>query len=109
MKTKSLLLTLAAFFLLGQVSAISKDNGKNKFSKKIQAVLSTPKCLKGKANVEKITICFVVNENGDVTEAAAKTANPEVRAHLQKQFMTLNLEGMAPCVTHSVDVNFVNY
>jgi|SRR6218665_1331245 len=107
---KSLLLVLALFILIGHVGATTTgDKGKNAFSKKIQSALSAPKGIKPKSGPEKITVCFVVNEQGTVTEACAKTANPEVRQNLQKQFMGMNLQGLAPCVTHSIDVNFVNY
>lgn len=106
---KSLLLVLAMFILIGQVGATTGDKGKSAFSKKIQSALSAPKDLKTKSGPEKITVSFVVNEQGDVTEACAKTNNSEVRQHLQKQFMGMNLQGLAPCVTHSIDVNFINY
>lgn len=109
MKTlTSLLFCLSFIVVTHQASALSlSDKGKNPFSKKIQSALSTPNCMKDKAAAEKITVCFVVNELGDVTEAFAKTENPELKAQLQKQFMSMNLKGMAPCVTHSIDVNFV--
>ena len=110
MKTlKSLLFCLSFIVLTNQASALSLDKGKNPFSQKIRSALSTPKCLENKATTEKITVSFVVNDKGDVTEAFAKTENPELKAQIQKQFMGMNLKGMAPCVTHSIDLSFVNY
>jgi hypothetical protein len=106
---KSLVFTLAIIFTISQASALTNDKGGNKFSQKIRSVLSTPKCLKNKSTTEKITVCFCVNENGDVTEVSAKTNNPEIKAHVEKQFMTLNLKGLQPCVTNTVNVAFVNY
>lgn len=108
MKTlTSLLLLLSLTLFTNQAFSSNTDKGKSPFSKKIQSALSTPKCLKNKAAAEKITVCFVVNDNGDVTEANAKTENAELKGQLQNQFMAMNLKGMAPCVTHSIDVNFV--
>jgi hypothetical protein len=106
---KSLLLALALITgpLLSS-SAHSGDTDPN-FSAKIRSVLSTPKCFKNKTVHEKVTVCFVVNQNGDVIEANAKTNNMEVKQHIEKEFLGLNLKGLGPCVTNSVDVNFTTY
>ncbi|MES2681338.1 MAG: hypothetical protein V4635_15695 [Bacteroidota bacterium] len=103
---RSLLLALA--LITGPVltsGAHNGDKGPN-FSAKIRSVLSTPNCFKNKTAHEKVTVCFVVNQNGNIIEANAKTNNAEVKQHLEKQFLGLNLKGLTPCVTNTVDVNF---
>ncbi|HOZ88019.1 MAG TPA: hypothetical protein PL029_09685 [Bacteroidia bacterium] len=103
---KSLLLALA--LITGPVlssHAFNNDKGPD-FSARIRSALSTPKCFKNKNTHLKVTVYFVVNQNGEVIEANAKTNNAEVKAHLEKQFLGLNLKGLTPCVTNTVDVNF---
>lgn len=109
MKTlKSLLLIVALFSTFTTALAGTHDKGPSLFSKKIKAALSTPSSLKSGSS-EKITVYFVVDAEGKVTEANAKTTNKEAKQHIEKQFMTLNLKGLTPCVTNTVDVHFVNY
>ncbi len=106
---KSLLLFLAFILMSSQALTAGNDKGDNKIGRKIRAALSTPKCLKNKSQTQKVTVCFCVNENGDVVEVSAKTTNKEIKEHVEKQFLTLNLKGLSPCVTNTVDVAFVNY
>ncbi len=110
MKTlKTLLLVLAlSGSCANGFSANNHDKGPD-LRNKIRSVLSTPKCLKNNSTAEKVTVHFVVNAEGKVIEASAKTNNAEVKQHLEKQFLTMTLEGLTPCVTNTVDVNFTTY
>jgi hypothetical protein len=107
---KSLIVVLALVFSSQTFAGNNNDNGGNKlFSKKIQKVLSAAKVKSNSGKSEKVTVNFVVNDNGDVIEACAQTSNKEIKQYVEKQFMTLNLKGLQPCVTNTVDVNFINY
>lgn len=101
---KSSLLVLSFIFAMANVSLAHNDKPKS-FTQKIQAALSTPKQLKNTS--EKVTVCFIVNADGNVIEVNAKTKNTDVKKHLEKQFLGLNLCGLEPCVTNTIDVNFV--
>jgi intracellular sulfur oxidation DsrE/DsrF family protein len=105
MKTlTSPLLVLIFLLALSTNSQAHKDKPKS-ITQKIQAALSAPKHLKNTS--EKVTVEFVVNADGLVIEANAKTNNPDIKKHLENQFMGLNLCGLQPCVTNTIDVNFV--
>ncbi len=108
MKTfKSPLLALILFFSFS--TALAANDKPKTFSQKIQAVLSTAKQLAPASGNEKITVCFVVNDDGDVTEVNAKTSNKEIKRHIETHFIGLNLCGLQPCVTNTIDVNFVQH
>lgn len=102
---KSSLLIIAFIFAITNVSLAHNNDRPKTFTQKIQAALSTPKQLKNTS--EKVTVCFIVNADGDVIEANAKTKNTDVKKHLEKQFLGLNLCGLEPCVTNTIDVNFI--
>ena len=105
MKTsKSPFILLVLFLSLSTAIFAAGDKPKT-FTQKIQAALSAPKQLKSQS--EKVTVCIVVNDDGDVVEANAKTQNSDIKQHLEKQFLGLNLCGLQPCVTNSITVNFV--
>lgn len=106
MKTVKSPLLLIAFLISLSTAVAAKDKPKT-FSQKIQAVLSTSKQLKTTAATEKVTVYFVVNDDGNVTEVNAKTQNAEVKKHIESQFLSLNLCGLQSCVTNTIDVNFV--
>lgn len=108
MKTLKTSLLLIALLIIS--SNVSGANDKPKsISQKIQSVLSTAKQLKTTSTTEKVTVCFVVNDDGNVTEVNAKTKNLDIKKHIETQFLNLNLCGLQPCVTNTIDVNFVQH
>ena len=102
--SKSPFILLVLFLSLSGITIAAGDKPKT-FTQKIQAALSAPKQLK--SHSEKVTVCFVVNGEGNVVEANAKTQNADIKRHLEKQFLGLNLCGLEPCVTNSITVNFI--
>lgn len=103
---KSSLLLVA--LLVTHITFGSNDKPKS-MSEKIRSVLATTKQLSTTSKSEKVTVCFVVNDDGQVTEVHAKTTNAAIKKHIETQFMSLNLCGLQPCVTNTVDVNFVQH
>jgi len=106
---KNLLLVLAICLSVNTINATETGTDKNKLVKKIQSALSTPETVKHKSKNEKITVYFCVNAEGKVIEANAKTNNKELKQHLEKEFLTLTLPDLKPCVTNTIDVNYVIY
>lgn len=100
---------IMALSLGASAKTTGKENDKNKLSKKIQSVLSAPNVIKNKNKNEKVTVYFCVNADGNVIEVNAKTSDKEIKQHLEKEFMTLTLPGLKPCVTNTIDVNYVIY
>ncbi len=109
MKTLKSLIFLLCFFSLSVNAATDGEAPLHALSKKIKSALNMPEALKKQKQPQKITIYFVVNECGDVTEADAKTENKDAKADLENQFMKMNFKGLQPCVRNSVDVNFIVY
>lgn len=106
---KTLKTSLLLIALISSLSTVKAASDKPKtFSQKIQSVLSTSKQLKTTAS-EKVTVYFAVNSDGNVVEVNAKTQNEEIKKHIETQFLNLNLSGLQPCVTNTVDVNFVQH
>lgn len=58
-------------------------------------------------NGQKVTVSFVVNEQGNVTEASAKTKDMNAKKDLEQQFMKLNFKDLKSGVQHEIDINFV--
>ncbi len=106
---KNLLLVLAICLSVNTINATVPGADKNKLIKKIQNALSTPETVKHKNKSEKITVYFCVNAEGKVIEANAKTSNKDIKQHLEKEFLTLTLPDLKPCVTNTIDINYVIY
>lgn len=100
---------LAICLSINTVKATVTGADKNKLGKKIQSALSTPETVKHKNKSEKITVYFCVNAEGKVIEVNAKTNNKEIKQHLEKEFLTLTLPDLKPCVTNTIDINYVVY
>jgi hypothetical protein len=102
--------TFALTLLLALNLSAIKSNGP---AQKIKSALTIPECMKKQSSRypggQKVLICFVVNEKGDVTEVSAKCGDPEARHDLESQFILLNFKDLAPCVAHQVEINFVVY
>lgn len=87
------------------------NNGEETISKEVgnrvkQSVI-TPESIKQKKITQKITVCFLVNENGKVTEVNVCTKDLAAKRDLENQFMNLCFKELAPCVRHSIDINFL--
>ncbi len=106
---KNLLLLLAICLSVNTIKAAETGADKNKLAKKIQSALSTPETVKHKNKSEKITVYFCVNTEGKVIEVNAKTNNKDIKQHLEKEFLTLSLPDLKPCVTNTIDINYVVY
>jgi len=107
MKTIS---TFALTLLLALNLSAATSNGP---AQKIKSALTVPESMKKQSSRhpggQKVLICFVVNEKGDVTEVSAKCEDAEARHDLESQFIRLNFKDLAPCVTHQIEINFVVY
>ena len=106
---KNLLLMLAICLSVNTIKAVVPGADKSKMVKKIQSALSTPDAVKHKNKSEKITVYFCVNAEGKVIEINAKTNNKEIKQHLEKEFLTLTLPDLKPCVINTIDINYVIY
>ncbi|MBL7919181.1 MAG: hypothetical protein JNJ40_02640 [Bacteroidia bacterium] len=106
---KNLLLVLTICLSVNTIKATETGADKNKLVKKIQTALSTPESVKHKNKSEKITVYFCVNAEGKVIEVNAKTSNKDIKQHLEKEFLTLTLQDLKPCVTNTIDINYVIY
>ena len=107
MKTK--LITLALTLLSCAGFSNNGELNTTEISRKVKTALTTPESIRQKNRSETITIRFVVNETGKVTEVLANTKNKDTKANLEQQFMNLEFKELPACVQHSIDVNFVIY
>jgi hypothetical protein len=104
MKTIAL---ISAFFLLSLSNNANNDSEKDMIGKKISQALTMPESLKQKSQNEKVSIRFVVNESGNVSEVNALTKDLQAKRDLEAQFMKLTFKGLPACVTNSIDIHFV--
>lgn len=100
------------FLTVFSLSLIAKAGDTNKplsqtLSEKVKAALIIPESLKHAQTSQKITVYFMVDANGNVTEANADTCNKETRTDIERQFLKLNLKGLTPGVYNCIDVSFV--
>jgi hypothetical protein len=82
--------------------AISKE-----ISNRVKHSVIMPQSLKQKNAEHKVSVCFLVNEEGKVTEVNALTKDKEAKRDIENQFMGLSFKELAPCVRHSIDINFL--
>lgn len=107
MKTINLIL-ITSLFLFYSAKAINGENNSEN-SKMVRSCINVPESIKQKHKTEKITICFVVNEKGDVIEVNAKTKDALAKKDLESQFLKLNFKELPACTTNSIDINFTTY
>jgi hypothetical protein len=105
--------TVSAFALTLLLALNLNAGNSNGPAQRIKSSLTIPECMKEQASRhpdgQKVLICFVVNEKGDVTEVSAKCKDVEARRDLENQFIRLNFKDLAPCVLHEIEINFVVY
>lgn len=104
---KATILSICLFLMSISVNANNGEETARDISHKIKESVNMPESLKQKHRSEKITVNFVVNESGKVTEASAKTKDAEARRDLEKQFLQMKFEGLKPCVVNTIDINFL--
>lgn len=107
MKTINLIL-ITLLFSVYSAEAINGDNNSDN-SKMVRSCINVPESIKQKHKTEKITICFVVNEKGDVIEVNPKTKDVLAKKDLESQFLKLNFKELPACTTNTIDVNFTIY
>jgi len=76
-------------------------------SNRVKQAVIMPESMKQKNGSHKVTVSFMVNEEGKVTEVNALTNDTDAKRDLEKQFMHLSFKELAPCVRHSIDINFL--
>ena len=105
--------TISLFFALFLSVGMEAGNAAGENSKQIKTSLVMPESMKKQASHhpegQKVSVYFMVNENGQVIESDARTKDPEAKRDLDSQFMKLNFTGLAPCVRHEVEINFKLY
>lgn len=97
----SLLISNAGYSNNGE-EAINKE-----ISNKLRKAVIMPESLKGKHGPHKVTVTFLVNEEGRVTEVYAGTKDREAKRDIENQFLQLYFNELSPCVRHSIDINFL--
>lgn len=108
MKTLKLLFTALTIFTAFSIHA---NNGEELVLKevgnRVRQAVKMPESMKGKNGSHKVTVNFLVNEEGKVTEVQAQTKDKDAKRDLENQFLHLTFKELAPCVRHSIDVNFL--
>jgi hypothetical protein len=106
---KTFILSLALFLMSITLTANTGEETTKDISHKIKEMVTMPESLKQKHRSEKVTVDFTVNEGGQVIEVNAKTKDTATKRDLEKQFLQFKFEGLKPCVTNSIDINFLMY
>jgi hypothetical protein len=92
---------------------LNAGNSNGNPADKIKPSLTIPESMKREASRhpdgQKVLICFVVNEKGDVIEVSDRCKDAEARRNLEAQFIRLNFKDLAPCIMHEIEINFVMY
>jgi hypothetical protein len=106
---KTLKFLLIAFILVialkpGRVSANSFSPAKVLGEPCKESKITWRKPGKGHLSHEKIGVCFVVNDNGDVTEVNVKTNDQKTKRQIEKQFFDKSFKGLEACVINCVEV-----
>jgi hypothetical protein len=103
------LATLALIAGLSFSATAADTNESSSAAKMISAKITLPEHLKKSGYAEKVRVMFTVNENGNVTNVAAVTANKELKAAIENQFLTLSFGGLKANAANSVVLNFKVY
>jgi hypothetical protein len=106
---KTIILSLSLFLMSVSLKANTGEETTKEVSHKIKESVIMPESLKQKHRSEKVTVDFLVNETGQVIEVNAKTKDTATKRDLEKQFLQFKFEGLKPCVTNSIDINFLMY
>lgn len=106
--------TILTFILAITLSTLAQANNTDRsviqlMSRKVQQSLVMPESLKQHGKAQTVSIWFVVDSEGCVTDVTVNTKDQEARADLEKQFRQLNFKGLTPGVYNGIDVSFVVY
>jgi len=69
-----------------------------------QSKINWRKPSKANSSEQRISICFVVDDHGNVTEVNVKTNNQKTKRQIEKQYFSLRFKDLEPCVINCVDV-----
>jgi len=69
-----------------------------------QSKINWRKPSKANPSEQRISICFVVDDNGNVTEVNVKTNNQKIKRQFERQFFSLRFKDLEPCVINCVEV-----
>jgi hypothetical protein len=108
MKTlKSLLAAIVVFTFVSARANTGEEITLKEVGNRVKHTVIMPESMKQKHGTHKITVRFLVNEEGKVTEVSAETKDKDAKRDLENQFMNLCFKELSPCVRHSIDINFL--
>lgn len=112
MKTRNKITTLAVLAGLLIASLTAKPMSKLSINpeameteKTIKDYFKFPQIVIPMNESQKVEVLFTTNQNGNVDFVLAKTADQNLKAEIEKQFLKLNLTKLKSNVVHSITLN----